>query len=481
MALSEISRETNRTHNVTNPTQPDSTTAECDPYGEKPCFSNGQCLPEHHCPCQDCVDYRIVRQIRESGKNCTIAEVGKFLKYVCFNETKKQIFYRCRYSDVYYQAGMISGHLDNVDSICEHDLHGYQACGFNTQITNSDVLCGGYFCPSETFGTKKHLFVTCTKKKNCRPEVRNCHPPPDDPRLTICDGQCDKHDCEDESICDGSKYGVHCNTRWGRGYVPVSGICDSIRDCRDESDEHCSIPDWYRKESKCTHFKVKVWLNKSLTVPIHPYTRCVGIDVSNGQLPYCLNYMDQTNCSDINRVGGFCTIKGYSSTISKYVVCKNIDLCDNNLHNTICVSPNSSSTSECTVHKHRMCDHVIDCSDGSDETHNMCMMMTAETYFKCQRLFKRYDRSSSGIGIPVSWILDGVVDCMNGEDENTTRWTRCKGNVNQIVLSASECENVFICPGNNDVYIKYEELCDEVESCGVNHVVLMVRRIRFVG
>ena len=60
--------------------------------------------------------------------------------------------------------------------------------------------------------------------------------------------------------------------------------------------------------------------------------------------PYCYDYMDQTNCTDVNRVGGHCLINGYMSTVSKYVLCdsplitdeeRRINLCDDNLESEL--------------------------------------------------------------------------------------------------------------------------------------------------
>ena len=448
------------------PFKSDSTAFKCEPHGDRPCFSKGRCLPGDRCPCKDCIDYRIVERIRKSGNNCTISEVGKFLKYACLDEREKTIFYKCAHSNEYYQAGYFhySRYIGYVNARCNNDTLSYQACGFTSQISayNHTVqgFCGGYFCPSKTLRQRRYEFVECTGQgPSCRLRINYCYPSHEYGRTDhsyrkICDDQCDRQNCKDESNCNGYQYGLNCwSVRGKKVYVPVHRVCDKNQDCLDGSDEQdCTVNN--NTDHTCAHSQT------NLTVPIFNSTRCAGIDVSKSLFPYCRNYMDQTNCSDTDRIGGYCRINGIWSSVSKYVVCRRIeDLCDDDIQNA-CIffkSPESS----CIVHKHKMCDGTSDCSDGSDEFHSTCKMGTRKFKFECIRAFNHRHKSD----IPLSWLLDGLIDCMNGEDEDKTRWTRCKGNTNQIELSASECENAFICPGINGVYVRFEQLCDEIESC----------------
>ena len=154
---------------------PDGAPGECDPDGEFPCCDRRKCRWSHFstCLCTDCVDYRVVRQIRKSGENCTLARLlSGFLKYACFDYVFNQMYYRCIKSSVTYKAYHNSYSLHGVSDVCVNDPHYYQACGFNTEITNRHVLCGGYFCKRKEAG--KHKYIKCGTGDNCKPESRHC-------------------------------------------------------------------------------------------------------------------------------------------------------------------------------------------------------------------------------------------------------------------------------------------------------------------
>ena len=434
---------------------PDGTPAQCDPDGDISfCSSGGSCsLCKSDCFCTDCVDYRIVREIEKSGENCTLVRLNTgYLKHVCYDDVHKNIKYKCETGNNHYEVKYRDSGDISVTEVCDNDPHFYQACGFYTEITNTDVLCGGYICEEKEGG--EHKYIKCTGD-NCKPENRDCSTTRDTSPETNCDGDC-KY-----------KYGVTC-TWWGGDYLHVDWVCDGYEDCEDRSDEqNCTVTN--STVYTCPHYWRKVEYNKILTVPIHNYTRCSVFDVSNDQLPYCFNYLDQTNCSDIERVGGYCEVNGYMSTVSKYMVCYDYDmtfeqsvtLCDDDIQNK-CISP---SISDCRVHKHLMCDGVADCSDGSDETHDMCEVTTVEIYFLCRRRFQP-KTGKIKTRIPLSWIMDNVTDCMNGEDENSSLWTVCSENV--ISPADYSCNAGFLCPGVYNTSVFLGHLCNEIESCGDN-------------
>ena len=153
------------------------------------------------------------------------------------------------------------------------------------------------------------------------------------------------------------------------------------------------------------------------------------------------------------------------STVSKYMVCydfdiklkKNVTLCDDGIQNK-CISP---SISDCRVHKHLMCDGERDCSDGSDETQDICEVTTELINFVCNR---RFQPKTNETVIPLSWIVDNVTDCLNGEDENVSTWKLCPGNL--PALAGTRCKKVFVCPGGKGRFVNLDQLCNGLESCG---------------
>ncbi|KAL5251432.1 hypothetical protein ACHWQZ_G016961 [Mnemiopsis leidyi] len=461
---------------------PDGSAAECNPSGDSPCCDNGyygitaQCgnSPEY-CSCPLCLDFRAVEELRRSGEECMVVEVGGFLKIRCVKDTMfgEELYFKCVQSGGEYRPS-VDHHPDDFDftlrsvsAICEDDPHVYQACGFTEKVTNSDVFCGGLFC-TDSFDSGN--FIECDG--NCSAN-RSCSAQNTDSRSTLCNDKCDNTNfltlCEDESFCNGYRYGVSCldsiNSYWG-----VQDICDGIVFCSDggQDEENCDV--FGDDIQTCSHYYLSVFQQTEKIVPIFNNTRCSVIEPVNKVYPYCLNYRDQTNCTDTDRVGGYCLIDGFSSSVSKYVLCKDYDetaaqhivLCDDNFQN-VCISP--SSTTNCRVHKHRMCDGKQDCSDKSDEVNELCRFMTKE--FKCERRFS----PGKKLGIPVSWIFDVDEDCMNGEDEDDDKWEFC-GNKEKVSYRLKPddgvCENVFLCPGNDRSYVLFEQLCDGVETCGVN-------------
>ena len=384
---------------------------------------------------------------------------------MCFNETKRRHYFKCAHSDVYFNYVIdFYDQLKSVSTVCENDPHVYQACGHgnNTEITNMDVLCGGLFCNNK--------YIRCVK--NCSVD-NDCSVKPGPQQYTetnLCDDKCDDtYYCIDESDCNGYKYGVNCATYLGTRYISVDWICDGDSYCDEGEDEQdCKVTE--STPHTCTHYTSKVWNNKTRTVPILNYTRCSVFDIMSEIYPYCLNYLDQTNCSDIERVGGYCDINDYNSSVSKFMLCYEHDektslpvrLCDDDIQNN-CISP--STPTDCKVHKHRMCDRVWDCPDGSDEFHDMCEYMTKE--FQCVRRFNF--EISMKVGIPVSWIMDNVVDCMDGMAEQVEGLSFCGNHDDKTYRfkhSNEICRNVYLCQKGDKSYVLFEQLCDGVETCG---------------
>ena len=430
---------------------------------------------------------------------CRVGEVGGFLKYKC-QRSADSTSLKCHNSDEFYSVSIDSliGAVFEGTS-CSHDPNFYQACdtrmnGF--RLTNNEIFCANWLCMDKTGERIKSLTdlraegEICDDTSNCRDHLL------DEAGCTnittlrsgqkvnasqVCNNFCEGKYCEDEANCNGLTYGLYCNgTGNSTKYIPPLYICNFNFDCEDEKDEeNCSIPhgksrhdnEICRKHSNHTRSFLPY-------VPIHNFTRCAAIPRNSTQFitfhmsyKYCEDYelkKYQTNCSDPARVALKCHVDGYLSTVSIYMVCRDIDfrICDDDI-DVQCLDVSQGCIN---IHKHALCDGVKDCQDGSDEKHSICRRLSQKT---CQRRVG----VRKELLLPVVWIGDGIRDCEDGSDEMGVLWPTCgNGRTKRIPVGNERCENVFLCPWDKAGFVTIKDLCDGLDTCGNENKVCSLSR-----
>ena len=148
-----------------------------------------------------------------------------------------------------------------------------------------------------------------------------------------------------------------------------------------------------------------------------------------------------------------CQVKGYNTSMSAMMICNkelayfsHMSYCNDGL-DSWCVYDHDALS--CVVHKHQLCDGHIDCFDESDENRMECYAMTTAT---CHR---RY-RHATPLSLPLSWLKDGRIDCVTGEDEEDV-WPVCKvAKSNRYKAAGMVCENVFLCGLESIYFVELE-------------------------
>ena len=302
---------------------------------------------------------------------------------------------------------------------------------FNNTVV---AVCGHYVC--DYYGYLVHSGETYTQ-------------------LTLCNNKVECYNSGvDEKYCTEKEEEVFkCRNSFDE--IPISRVCDRKCDCKSFCDD----------ESNCGNLTTCVLEGESIRPYILAnYSRCTPEVV-------CANKLDQTNCSDTTLAPLQCPVHGYMSTVSRLIICQpkvyshhdNVHsnssaVCDDGI-DVRCVTP----TSKCYIHKHQLCDRGTDCRDGSDERRALCTRFTAQT---CKRKYN-YKKS---LRLPISWIDDGVEDCVGGMDEDIRKWKSCIYSTFTI-YGSEECEDVYICPSGYPLYVEIPSLCDEMLSCEGGNVI----------
>ena len=429
-------------------------------------------------------------------------EHNNFLKLVCSDYNGKQYF-KCLNSDSYYNVEAALPGWSKFSKLCKNDPKFYQVCGAGHDIkfrgAKTDVLCGQYVCEDEkgvyTSGYTAESSYSCDGQEQCKNtnlDEADCDGglATNFPASRVCDDYCDKLNCEDESFCNGYSYGKKCgDTYFPSNLVGFRTAPDGSAYLMEYEGTNCGVEDGLNTNvhQECIFFnshhaghkvdrgeqEVKVQLVNFTRCGIFKYRQNVIDDafwINSEYAPYCKDFTDQTNCTDLSRVAFNCTVKGYPSSVSRQVLCHGVpglQLCSDGIENE-CASLSSTCTN---LHKHKMCDNVTDCSDWSDEENIICKQLTQES---CIRRF-----GNESLNIPLAWLMDGISDCENGMDEKDT-WPSCgKDDTFRFVSDNSTCSDDFLCQPNESVsFVGVAELCDGVETCGHENLVCKFSRTK---
>ena len=322
------------------------------------------------------------------------------------------------------------------------------------------TVCGHYVCTKVSnmnnnieSGKLTTRFTWCNDRVDCKGEVDEkycekrfkCIRFSGFHKIEVCDGKCDcYHYCEDEWQCGGYNYHYWYKCHNSSKYISSYEICDNQTGCDHGDDENnCkNVPSCVRHKHPDSVYTLS---NSSRCTP----------------WAMCANKLDQTNCSDITIAPLQCPVSGFISTVSQYVICKKPSIYRNTNTSAVCDDGMDvecvTLTPGCRIHKHQLCDNITDCKDGSDEKSALCHQLVAH---ECKRKF-HYNKS---LRIPIGWIGDGVVDCIGGDDEDFTKWNFCEYTTFNT-YKVEQCEDVYLCPSGDRIYVEIPSLCDELLPC----------------
>ena len=206
----------------------------------------------------------------------------------------------------------------------------------------------------------------------------------------------------------------------------------------------CMTNDWYQSGNK--KYKTRKFFESQ---KCGPYNR-------QSNFPVCVDGKDQINCT--NRDVWFkCEhydeekATKYSISLTDQVLCQEElnSLCVDNLNN-MCERPQTN----CPIHRHFRCDGYPNCELGLDEKY--CDEITTE--INCVRRIRNRSTETESLRsgqvfqptklpILIDWVLDSIVDCENGEDENPDLWKTCQYQIgkNQTIKHYTFKSRIYAC------------------------------------
>ena len=286
------------------------------------------------------------------------------------------------------------------------------------------------------------------------------------PTWKVCDYTCDCWVCDDESFCNGVQYGIMCEVEKNYiSHVHPAMICNGLYSCIDRTDEtNCTT------NRTCKVLKAHIMNHHNLHNGIR-HLKQNQMCAPPFRAKVCSDGLDQVNCTDPERVAMSCTLAGYPTNISIFGMCQGYPLCDDNYNNK-CLEPEGG----CILHKTAICDGVVDCPGGGDETETSCGILSNKV--NCSRRVAK--KMAKGVKehykVPLNWVFDGEIDCLNGEDEDITFWKKCGSGLSARYLDKeSTCSDQLKCPKDGD-FIDFKELCDKIETCGRENEICKISR-----
>eukprot|EP00116_Pleurobrachia_bachei_P000508 sb/3460770/ len=381
-----------------------------------------------------------------SPAECKPIEVNGFLHEQCPSLDRYYTQFKCpRSNHTYFIYTEVWSGESVYSKLCPSDPGFYQACGHSgstgsTELAGTPLLCGTFICDRNIATNWVYdLYQHCESGacKNTELNMVGCI-------AEKCNNICDEYNCSDESYCNGVQYGLWCEGH----YVPPAWNClDEKTDCINKKDAIEGCLNWTVDDHTTCQ---RIWTSK--IIRIQDNMRCFDPGRS-----ICENGQDQTNCSDPEKVVMKCLSEGFPTTISIWGYCKGYTLCDDG-YNNVCVDPELG----CSIHKGQLCDGHRDCNNGGDETN--CKDLT-----KVTRCFRRFHspnvEKNVSLPIPLEWVMDGEVDCLDGMDEDEEKWLKCGTDYyTRYQELETECEEVLLCPSERN-FIDLNNLCDRINTC----------------
>ena len=353
-------------------------------------------------------------------------------------------------------------------------------------IGNTTQFCSSYVCDHPLFakvvgGKVIRFYCSCNGKQDCSntdvDEKQDCKLTEEHyqcrdtlagrtiPVSQLCDYKCDCYACDDESYCNDVVYGMSCQ-RHDTDYLPPTDVCDGRENCKNKTDEtNCD-----RSGKTCTVKPGTPNYNEETngTRYLQENQICAS---PNWYAIVCSDGLDQINCTDHERVALSCPSTGFATNISIFAVCEGYRLCDDDYNNK-CQEPEGG----CVVHKNSICDGEIDCPGKADESDTFCALMSSKV--SCVRRVAKREAKGKKIKyrVPMHWVFDGELDCLDGEDEDERFWEKCESGASIKYLDkGSKCQDLMKCP-ENDGFIEFAELCDKIQTCGRENELCAVSR-----